>query len=117
MGKLMQPKLRSATLIETIVALVIIVAVTGLTVMVFVQVTTSGYSIRQTRAGGLIEKYVSETQQQRTFVDEEFQEEEFVIRKQILPHAYSKELVWVKISILDRENKPLKHQNMFLLLK
>ncbi len=114
MGKLIQPKIRSATLIETIVALVIIVAVTGITVMVFVQVTASGYSIRQTKAEGLIEKYISETQQQQTFFDEEFQEEEFVIRKQILLHEYSKELIGLKISVFDRENKLLKNQNLFL---
>jgi hypothetical protein len=116
MGALIFKSFKSATLVEAIVSLVIIVTFTGLTVMIFVQTFSTGYSVRQIRTQGLIEKYVEETNENQNFFTEEFREDGFVVKKLLVDHNFSPQLAWIRISVFTDNEKFLKTQN-FLLLK
>ena len=110
-------RVRAATLVETIIAMLIILVLTGITVTVLVQVTNSGYSIRRLKAATLIDRYISETELQKSFFDEEISEGDFIIRKQVTESDYSKEIVWLKISVYDFNNRLIKYRNSLFLAK
>ena len=117
MGKLNFKKVKSATLVETLVALLIILVITAITVTVIVQITVSGYSMQRIKAEALIERYINDAQNQKTFIDEDFQEGEFIVRKQIVENNSTKKFCWLRFSVFAANNKQIKNQNVFLLMK
>ena len=114
MGKLITDKVKAATLVETIVALVIILVITGITVTVFVRVTATGFSMKQMRAASLLNRYSMETKKQKSYFDEEFREGDFLVKKQVLENSYSEDIVWIKLSVYDPGNQLIKYQNVYL---
>ena len=117
MGKMNIVKLKAATLVETIIAMLIILIVTGITVMILVQVTSTGYSIQNLKATSLIDRVISETDFRKSFFNEEIFDNGFKVRKEIIDGDFGNAIVSLRISVYDLNNKLIKYKNCLLLSK
>lgn len=114
MGKIRSIKLKAGTLVETIIAMLIILVITAITITIFVQATNTGYSIQNLKATSLINQYSSEAESGKIFFDEEVTDGAFRIRKEIIENNYGKNIVWMKVSVYDQNNKLIKSRNCLL---
>jgi hypothetical protein len=117
MGKIINKRISAATLIETIIALVIILTITGITVTVFVQVTMAGFSTKKLKAAAMIDRQVVSTRYKKTFFDEEFREQNLVLRKQVLESGHSENISRINFSVYDEEGVLIEAQNIYYLIK
>jgi len=115
MGRLKIKRVQSATLVETIVALVIILLLTGITVTIFVQITSTGYSSQKLKADLLLSYYSTETKDKKAFFDEEYRDGGFIIKKEITEGDYAKNIIWVKLSVYNQNSQLIKYQNFLFL--
>jgi len=115
MGKLKNIKLSSATLVETIVALVIVLVLTGITVTIFVQVTTTGYSSQMAKADALLSNHISAQQATNVFDDEEFHSNGMILKKEVIKMEDNDKFVRVKLSVYDLANNLIKSQDIICL--
>jgi hypothetical protein len=76
-------KVKGATLIETIVAMVIILVVFVISSMVFVQIAQSSSPLN-IKAKKMMEVYIEETTSSQIFTDEEISRGEFLFKRQII---------------------------------
>lgn len=107
-------KIVSASILETMVAMVVLLIVFGITTMVFVQATTSSLSFRKMEAVGLLNRYISDTEKSKTYDDEEFKEDEWRIIKQVEKQE-AENLVKVSFSIFDGNKEMYKVNRLFIL--
>jgi hypothetical protein len=83
MGKLATKKIKSTTILETLVALTISVFLFLMVTVLFVQVTGRSVSIKKIRAHELLNNYSLETSEQKSYYDEERAAEEFILKRQV----------------------------------
>jgi Tfp pilus assembly protein PilV len=117
MGKLMLKRIKSVTLIETIIAMVIIVTVTALTTLIFVQVMGSGNSMSRLKAIMLCEKYLNLTQEQQLFFDEDLKEEGYVVQKRVAADDNNSRVLTITITVNDKLNRIIKKQSTIVVKK
>lgn len=94
-------KLKSATLIEAIVAMVIIMAVFGLAMMIYVNVINSSVSARHVRIGLILKKAAEDTVASKRFFDEAFEEGGFAISKSVSKYDNVETLIRLRLEIVD----------------
>lgn len=83
MGKLRIARIKSATLIETLVAMTVLLTVVALTMNLFVQVRSTGTSYSKVVATALLEEYALTTDTSHAFFDETFSKEGFILSRKI----------------------------------
>ena len=115
MGKLINPRLRSATLVDTIVALIIVLALTVITVTILVQITATGYSSRMAKADALLSHHISVLKASNTFSNDEFQEGELMVKKEVSYTERNRKLIQVKVSVYDLAENLIRTQSIICL--
>jgi type II secretory pathway pseudopilin PulG len=100
-------KIKSSTLIETMVAMVILCLVMGTAMVVFIQATSSSISYNKVKAGFLIRNVMADTQKNQLFVDEELERDNIKILKTISSYGSTGTLVKVEIVAFNSEEKIL----------
>ncbi|WP_205511069.1 hypothetical protein [Longitalea arenae] len=113
MGKIIHKRLAAATIIETIVAMVIILVVFGITTSVLVQTSVRSFSIKKIKAAQLINTCFIKTTNEKAFMNEEIVMEEFVIRKEVQNYKDNEQLLAVTIIVSDNsKNELLSEQRL-----
>ncbi len=110
-------KLKASTLLEALVAMVIVMLALGVFTTIYLNVLRSGDYHRKTEAGLLLEKIAMETKQSKTFIDTEFNLEEFVIIKKIITYEGAENLSLLSLKAFDKKEKLLVERNELLLSK
>jgi hypothetical protein len=108
-------KLKSSTILETIVALVIILAFFGIATTVFVRVTATSMSTTKLRAEQLLKVYAEKTARERLFFDEEVIQEDLRLQRIALPAMGSPNLWEMRYSIYDSRDSLLSHWKSLLI--
>jgi len=116
MGVIKLKKYPAATLVETIVASVIILIVFGIATMVLVQTSKTNYSTKKIRADYLIDQFAYETDQQKNFSDDEKQTDVFTLIKKIETHSFGQNVVVAKFSAIDKNGLLVSYQNRIFCL-
>jgi hypothetical protein len=101
MAPVMVTKIKGATLIEVIVAMVIVMTVFGISMMIYLHVLNSSMSERQVRIGLLLKRVGEDTISSKRFFDETFDEEGFSIRKSIAKYDNRDNLIHLHLEIVD----------------
>lgn len=101
MAAVMVGKVKSATLIEVIVAMIIIMTIFALSMMIYVRVLNSSISERQVRIGLILKKVAENTASSKRFFDETFDEDGFNIRKNITKYDNRENLIHLHLEITD----------------
>jgi type II secretory pathway pseudopilin PulG len=114
MAKIITRRLPAATLVETIVAMVIILVVFGIVTTVFVQATLTTASLKKLKAVQLANIYMEQTSEEKTFFDEETTKEDYKIVRQVTAYQGHTNLWKVSIVIYDNNDQLLEQQNRLL---
>lgn len=117
MAVLRKARLRAGTLLETMIALVIIVTIFGIATMVLVRVTAGSASVRKLRAERILERYAEDTRRQGLFTDEERSLDSFIIRREVKGTDISKNLWQIHYIIYDQGRIPLAEWQQLVLAK
>lgn len=109
-------KLKAASLLETILALVITMLVFGIASMVYVNVLKSGITLSALTARQKLEVLAEETKRSKTFVSETVKEEGYTIEKSIEPYQGNTSLLKMELQVIDEQGKVLAEYKELLLL-
>ncbi|MBY0426789.1 MAG: hypothetical protein K2Q22_14230 [Cytophagales bacterium] len=103
-------RLKAATLIEIMVALLIISIVFTITLNILLKVSQSGYTLSKIKAIQEIKRTSFKTKNERRFIPEELHLEGFVIKKNIKPYPTDTALLELSIAAYSMEGKLIYQQ-------
>ena len=105
MGKVKYIRLKAATLIETIVALVIILVIFGIVTTFLVQISVNSFSLQHIKASQLVNIYANKTAEEKSFFDEQIEQDNLIIKRQIITDYSNPNLVHLKFMVYERGGK------------
>ncbi len=111
MGKIKITRLSSATLVETIVALVIILVLFAITATVLMQTTATSFSVKKLKAVQLIDRFADETEKDKSFFSDDKIEGLFTLQKRVEENDFKKKVLVVKFLVVDNNGKLVSYQN------
>ena len=117
MGQIEFKRLPSATLVETIVALVLIMLIFGIATTVLIQTNKSSFSSKKIKADNFIDQYAAETDVEKSFFDDQKEVSSFTIQKKIEENKSGQKVVFIKFSVIDYNGKLITYQNRIFRLK
>ncbi len=97
MAKLMDKKLAASTLIEVLIAMVIIMAVFVIAIGIYTNITQSGYSISTTQSQQQMQKIISESISNHDWQDQELEEDSILYRKTVSAWPGYDDLVLIEV--------------------
>ncbi|OFY26027.1 MAG: hypothetical protein A2275_05835 [Bacteroidetes bacterium RIFOXYA12_FULL_35_11] len=98
-------KLHASTLIEVLIAMVIIVVVFGIANMIFLNIQKSTNTGIKIAASLELDKIAAETHRNFTYMDEEYKLDRFTIIKKVSNYNKAEELRQLNFEVLDAEGK------------
>jgi Tfp pilus assembly protein PilV len=107
-------KLKAASLLEVVIAMVIISIVFGVGMMTYMNILKSSFSVQQLNATLLLNKIVEETKQEQSFFDETITEENITVYKKASKYQGNDNLVLLELEVLDAENKILANRKQLI---
>ena len=111
MAKVKFIRLGSATLVETIIALVIILVIFAITAVVLIQTNSTSFSIKKLKAAQLIDQFADETGKDKSFFSDEKVVDLFKLQKKVEENSFKEKVVVVKFSVIDNNGKLINYQN------
>lgn len=105
-------KVKAATLIETIVAMVIILVVFAISLMTFVQIAQSSSPLH-IKAKKLIEIYIEETISSQSFTDGEMSREVLLFKRQVIEN--NGHIVKCNFAVFDKNQQLISQQQRIFL--
>lgn len=117
MGKIKWIRLSSATLVETIIAMVLILVIFGITTTVLMQTGNVSLSTKEIRARYAVNKYALQTEKEKSFFDEQKEVSLFTIQKRIQESKFNKNLVVVQFSVIDPNGNLINSQKRIFRIK
>ena len=110
MGKLKtNTRISAATLIETIIAMVIILTIFGIVTSVLVQSSIGYFSLSKMKATQMINEYAGETNDQKAFFDETIERNGFRITREINMDALSN-TIKIKFGVYNSDDRLVNYQ-------
>jgi hypothetical protein len=100
-------RLKAAILLESMIAMIIIMLCFGLAVMIFTNVTTSSKTSIGILARARINTESEKTKAEKRFLDENFPFDEFTLRKRMLPYGSSGKVFQLHFSAVTPGHKIL----------
>lgn len=94
-------KLKAATLMESLVAMVVVLVCCGIAAMIYVNVMNSGNEREKLKAHLLLNETAIKTKSERLFLDEEIKGEFITIRKTVEPYKEQADLSLLVLTALD----------------
>ena len=114
MGKL-TGKLKSSTLIEVIVGLVIITITFALIFKLITNLNRSENLRLKTNASLLMDEIIANTREELNFIDDEFDYGYLHITKSVQPYQSSENLMIINLEAFDRDNRMILEKKVFVL--
>lgn len=102
-----QTKVQGATLIEVLTALVILAIVFSLSLMIFINVTSTVSTKRKIRANQYMQQIADETLVNQSYIDDQYQFENFRIEKTIKNYKKQSGLALLHLKAVTPENKTI----------
>ncbi len=112
MGKIVNKRISGATIIETVVAMVIILVLFSITTTVLVQTSLRSFSIKRIKAAQLVNTCFVKTTNEKAFFDEQLVMDEFLIKKEVQYYSRNKHILSVRISVADNNNELVSEQRL-----
>jgi len=107
MGELALQRYKAFSLTETIVAMVIILAVFATGTMILTGTGRAGVSVQQLKANGLLQLFAHQTREMRLFSSDSEMVEGFRLYRVVSPYPGYDSLLQIHYSIFDQNNKKL----------
>ena len=114
MGKIANKRLSAATIVETLVAMVIILVVFGITTTVLVQTSVSSFSVKKIKAAQLVNTLFAKSINEKAFFSEEVNLDGWVIKKDVQPYYRNNNVLAIRITVLDNDSKELDKEQRLI---
>jgi|GEM_PF-1289203 hypothetical protein len=88
-------KITASSLLETMIAMVIIMLVFGISTMIFVNVTSGNFSLQKRKADLLIKQALIQTKEQKAYVDETLDYDLIKIDRHVTNYPDTKDILMV----------------------
>ncbi|HRO44817.1 hypothetical protein [Agriterribacter sp.] len=104
-------RLTAATILETLVAMVILLTLFGIATTVFIQVTGSTYAVNKMATRYTLNRYIVQTAELKTYFNEEFEEAGIRINKQVEVYDKGDNMVKIIFTVYDNvQHKKIDEQ-------
>lgn len=110
MGGVKFHKIKSSSILEVVVSLVLITIVFSISFMIYHNVMRSGVSIRQMEASKKIEWHFAKTIQDKSYIDETIEEDDFIIQKKVSQFYNQENIYKIEFEVFNIEQKLLAYQ-------
>ncbi len=107
----LNPTLKAATLIESLVAMVVVATCLGIATMVHVNVLNSDHQRKKTKANLILNHEASEIKTQKMFVDGERVLGEWTIKRSVEKYEGTENLYKLSLSVIDQDKKIITVRN------
>jgi hypothetical protein len=109
--------LKGGTLLEVLVSITIIMTVISISTMVFLNVTGSSYTGEKLNSSLILNEVSIETQNQKTFFDEEISIDNIIIKKKVDEYDGQNNLIMLQLSAYNQNEKLLSERKEILLIE
>jgi Tfp pilus assembly protein PilV len=116
MGILKQ-KIKSAGLLESLVAMVIVIICMGIATMIYVNVMQGDNKRQQLKANLTLHAIADSTVRQKLFIDDKSEAGNLIIEKTLRPYNNSANLQWLNLKAFDKNSKKLLAERNELILE
>lgn len=112
--QVLRKKIKASTMLEALVAMVIILGAFTVTCMIYVNVTTSDNSRQKLDAQLLMNELALKTKQEKSFIDEKTETDFLIIEKTISKYPNAENLNQLTIIVSNKEGKIIAAYNELL---
>jgi type II secretory pathway pseudopilin PulG len=99
--------LKASTLVESLIAMVILVLCLGIATMVFANVLNSDRERKQLNAAQIADQEVLRAKQENNFLDAEYEVNRFIVKKTVEKYEQTENLFLLSLTVLDPDRKPV----------
>jgi len=104
-------RIQASTLVESLIAMVVVVISFGIATTVYINVLSSGEEVQKLKSMAILQKIAVEVKQDHLFLDDDLKEGEFVIEKKIVSYNGQKYLFHLKLKAFSKNSKQLAEYN------
>lgn len=104
-------RLKASTLMESLIAMIIIVVCFGVATMIYSNVLDSDKQRQQLKAILVLNEEAIEMKKAKTFLDAEKQISDWVIKKIVKKYPNTENLYTISLSVIDRNGKIIAKRN------
>lgn len=108
--------LKAATLVESLIAMVIIIITLGIATMIYSNVLDSDKQRKQLKAIFLLKQELIKTKTEKTFLDSEEQINDWSLKKVVKRFDQTENLYCLSMSVLDAEGKTIAVKNELVIV-
>lgn len=94
-------KIKASTILETVVALVIILAIFSIATSIFINTAKVSVSIQKIKAREFLKVYAQKTKDEKLFYDEEQKEEDLIVKRELISNYKETSLITFRFSVYD----------------
>ncbi len=104
MVRVTKRKIKASSLLETIVAMVILVAVFTIAIMIFVNVTATGFNFQKIHANNLLKNLSRQTVKEMKLYDENLEVNNILVVKKVSKYQEQKGLFVLELSAFNKDS-------------
>ena len=104
-------RLKASTLMESLIAMVIMVVCLGVATMIYTNVLSSDKQRNQLKAMFLANEEAGKTKAEKNFLDSEIQAGDWIIKKTVAKYEQTENLYKLSLTVLDRNKKIIVTRN------
>lgn len=110
-------RIKASSLLETIIALMVIMIVFGIAMTIYVNVMKNSTSLSELKASLKLEELARETKEKKSYFDESFNDESTLIEKKVKKYNDREGLLLLDFQAYDKTNKRLAERKEIILDK
>jgi Tfp pilus assembly protein PilV len=107
-------KLKGSTIIEVLVAMVIILSCSSLATVIYLNILRSQNSAEKLKAYRILKQVQQETESKANFINEETTVDVFTVKKDCKPYHSDMHLVQLTVSVRNADGKELMKQSKLI---
>lgn len=104
-------KLKAATLIESLIAMIIIVVCLGIATVIYSNVLNSDRERVQLKAMLLLKQEAEQTKKEKSFLDSEKKEGDWTVKKEVTRYEQTENIYRLSFKIINSEGKIIAVRN------
>jgi type II secretory pathway pseudopilin PulG len=101
----MQKKLKASTIIEVLIAMILIIVVFGIAMMIFTNVVNSGLSVKKIRAEALLQQALLSAERSDNLVSQSVPVDDFTIVEEVKAYNGNTALTDIHLTALDQNQQ------------
>ncbi len=112
----MKRKIQAATLVETLIAMTIIIVCFGIGMMIYLNVLNSDRPWQSLKTYTLLKEIAKVIKVERSYFDDIITMDDYEIHKTIEKHVINDHLIELRLELYDQKGKPLKTRNELIVV-